>query len=146
MILTKNGNKKAKDITKDDILYTVKIDDDEKKSNSIEKFDVSEGLIEVEIDSINKFKKLASMYFNNEDFKKFSLQQPMFVKKDGEYTVVPSCVVEEGDYLIKVNQNNEVEEILVNNVTIVEEECEVYIFKGKQQKTFIAGDYLVHDK
>jgi hypothetical protein len=70
----------------------------------------------------------------------------MFVKRENEYEVLPSGMVEEGDYLLKISDDGTIVESLVELITTVEEPCTTYLFDCEPQDWFIAGGYLVHNK
>ena len=72
----------------------------------------------------------------------------IFVKKENanKYEVVPTGTVQIGDYLIKINDNGETEEIEVTSINPVSEESNVLLFSCEPQDWFIAGNYLVHNK
>ena len=104
------------------------------------------GLVETTVVNAMPSIKEEYMYFNNEQDIKFSLEQPMFVKRENEYEVLPSGMVEEGDYLLKIDENGNIVQSLVESITVVQEECLTYLFDCEPQDWFIAGGYLVHNK
>ena len=106
----------------------------------------SEGLVEVDVVDIVPSVKNSVIWFNNESDKKYSLTQPMFIKKGGNYQVITTSDIEVGDKLIKVNPDGSVSEINVDSIQTDDAEYTVYQFNCEPQDWFIAGDYLVHNK
>jgi hypothetical protein len=86
------------------------------------------------------------MFFNGEEDKKFSLEQPMFIKRDSIYQVIDSALIQEGDFLIKISESGHTVETLVNSINVVQEESTVYSFGCEPEDWFIAGGYLAHNK
>ena len=89
------------------------------------------------------------LYFNEDFNAKYSLEQPIFVKKyvTNKYEVAPTSTVEEGDFIIKINDSGQKEEILVESINVVtEQDTKVILFSCEPQDWFIAGDNLVHNK
>ena len=71
----------------------------------------------------------------------------MFVKTStGEYKVMASGVIHEGDYLINVDENGIISETLVEAIQIVQEPSTMYAISCEPQDWFIADGYLVHNK
>lgn len=106
----------------------------------------SEGIVEVDVVDIVPSVKNSVIWFNNESDKKYSLTQPMFVKRVGNYQVIVTSDVEVGDKLIKVNLDGSISEINVDSIQTDDAEYTVYQFNCEPQDWFIAGDYLVHNK
>ena len=106
----------------------------------------TDGLVETTIVNAIPITKDSYLYFNGEVDIKFSLEQPMFVKKDQEFEIIPSGIVAVGDYLIKIDENGNIVQSLVESIDIVEETSNMFLFDCEPQDWFIAGGYLVHNK
>lgn len=156
LIKTPNGLIPAKLLEVGDAVYTVEFEElanqdvDSDEINYInfnsETLVSNSGLVETVISNKIQSTKDSVMYFNNEEDVLFSLEQPMFVKRNNEYEVIPSGVVEEGDILLKISDSGGLLEVLVEQITVIEEESTVYLFDCEPQDWFIAGGYLVHNK
>ena len=148
LIKTPTGLIAAKDIKVGDKVYTLDIT--EVNPNDSMSLNVasltSNGLIEVEVQNIESSQKDTLVWFNNDDSAKFSQEQPMFVKRDGQYGVVSSGLVDAGDILLKASGSGEIEEVEVTEVNTQEGTFNVYSFSTSPQTWYIAGDYLVHTK
>jgi hypothetical protein len=70
----------------------------------------------------------------------------MFIKKDSVYQVIDSGFIEEGDFLIKIDESGNIIETLVTSIDVVQEESIVYSFGCEPEDWFIAGGYLAHNK
>jgi len=157
LIATPNGLIAAKDISVGDTVYSVRLEQiPNESSTGGPEFDYdgfasptlasTSGLVEVTITSAVLSQKDTVMFFNNEQDKKFSLEQPMFIKRDGSYEIIPSGGIQEGDFLLKINESGNIIETLVETVTQVAELSSVYKFGCEPEDWFIAGGYLVHNK
>jgi hypothetical protein len=148
LIKTPNGLIAAKDIKVGDTVYTLGLDEVDSEnpftlnSSSL----TSTGIIEAEIQNIEASQKDVVVWFNGDDSAKFSQEQPMFVKRDGQYQILTSGLVDVNDYLIKIGSEGEILETLVTSVDSQEGEFNVYSFATGPKSWYIAGDYLVHIK
>jgi len=106
----------------------------------------SQGVVEVDVVNIIPSVKGQVIYFNGEIEKKYSVTQPMFIKREGSYEIVPTMSVVVGDILIKVNEDGSLLECPVVTTDAIYEDHTVYQFSCEPQDWFIAGDYLVHNK
>jgi hypothetical protein len=106
----------------------------------------SEGIVEVDVVDIVASVKGQVIYFNGESDKKYSATQPMFIKREGSYEIVPTMSIVVGDILIKVNEDGSFTESLIVTTDAIYEDHTVYQFSCEPQDWFIAGDYLVHNK
>ena len=84
--------------------------------------------------------------FNNEQEKLYSTSQPIFVKSNNKYQVMPTGAVSVGDSLVAVNVDGSLTEILVESVDAITKNAIVYQFNCEPADWFIAGGYLVHNK
>ena len=148
LVSTSNGKIPAKDVKIGDTVYTLdiaEINPEESMSLSSAAL-TSNGIVEAEINNIETSEKDIVIWFNNDDSAKFSQEQPMFVKRDGQYGILQSGLVDSGDYLIKISEDGSITETLVEEVNTLEGSFTVYSFSSGPQSWFIAGDYLVHTK
>jgi hypothetical protein len=148
LIKTPNGLIPAKNINVGDTIYTLDINEinsEDSLSFNSESL-ISTGLIETEIQNIEPSEKDTIVWFNGDDSAKFSQEQPMFVKRDGQYGILSSGLVDTDDILIKVSPEGEIIETLVTEVNTQEGTFNVYSFSTGPKPWYIAGDYLVHIK
>jgi len=106
----------------------------------------SEGLVEVEVINIIPSVKGQVIYFNGEIEKKYSATQPMFIKREGSYMIIPTTSIVTEDILIKVNEDGSLLECPIVTIDTIHENHTVYQFNCEPQDWFVAGDYLVHNK
>ena len=148
LIKTPNGLIPAKYISVGDTIYTLDISEINSEDSLSFNSDslISTGLIETEIQNIDPSQKDTIVWFNGDDSAKFSQEQPMFVKRDGQYGILPSGLVDTNDILIKVSTEGEIVETPVTEVNTQEGTFNVYSFSTGPKPWYIAGDYLVHIK
>ena len=156
LISTPNGLVAAKDIQVGDEVYTVSLQEvPESDATGNYDFDyvgfVSETLTPIQktttqIVAIQPSPRDIVLGFNEDEDKLFSTSQPMFVKMNECYQVVPAGAVEIGSYLIKVNDDGSFTEVLVETINQISKDTTVYQFNCEPADWFIAGDYLVHNK
>jgi hypothetical protein len=154
LIRTTSGLKAAKDVQVGDTVLAVDLveiptagpEGDFDYTNFNSEALTSNGLIEVNVVSIIPSTKYSNLSFNGESTKKYSSTQPFFVKRGSFYQVIPSSEIEEGDSLIKVNEDGSLSEVFIESIEYQMTECAVYQFNCEPQDWFIAGDYLVHNK
>ena len=156
LISTPNGLVAAKDLQVGDTVDTVLLEEiplsDETGENDFNYMGfVSETLTPTEktttqIVSIQPSPRDRVLSFNGEQDKLFSTSQPLFVKIDGFYQIVPAIALSVGNYLIQVNDDGTFTEILVNSIEEILKDTTVYQFNCEPADWFIAGTYLVHNK
>jgi hypothetical protein len=157
LVSTPKGLIRAADIQAGDRIYSINIEEvPNTGTDGQAQFDYSgfesttlrstDGLVETIVMSAVRGAKDHIMYFNGEEAVKFSLEQPMFVKRNNEYEILPSGVIEKGDYLLKIDDQGQISEILVEQIDIIEGASMVVLFDCEPQDWFIAGGYLVHNK
>jgi len=148
LIKTPNGLVAAKDIKIGDSIYTLDLNEmnseDPLSLNSASL--TSTGLIQSEVQNIEASQKDALVWFNGDESAKFSQEQPMFVKRDGQYGILSSGLIDVNDILIKVSESGEISETAVTEVNTQEGSFNVYSFATGPKSWYIAGDYLVHIK
>jgi hypothetical protein len=156
LIDTPNGQVAAKDLQVGDAVYTVSLQE-VPLSDETGQYDFdyvgfeSDTLTSLEkttttILSIDSSTRDVVLCFNNEQEKLYSTSQPIFVKSDNKYQVMPTGAVSVGDYLVAVNVDGSLTEILVETVDSITKNAVVYQFNCEPADWFIAGGYLVHNK
>jgi hypothetical protein len=147
LINTPNGMIPIKNLNIGDSVYSIDSDSLNKESsinlNSTEL--ISKGLSITEINNIDISEKDTVISFNNEDFK-VSQEQPIFIKRDNVYGVISAGLVDESDYLIKINNIGEIEEVKIDSIQNYSGHFNVYSISLNENSWYIAGDYLVHTK
>ena len=156
LISTPDGLVAAKDLQVGDTVYTVSLEEiplgDETGENDFNYIGfVSETLTPTEktttrIVSIFPSARDRVLGFNKDEDKLFSTSQPMFVKIDGFYQIVPALALRVGHYLIQVNDDGTFTEVLIDSVEEIFKNTTVYQFNCEPADWFIAGTYLVHNK
>lgn len=86
------------------------------------------------------------LYFNKDDEKLYSTTQPMFIKRFNYFEIIPCASIEIGDKLIKIDENGNAEEVLIESIDFANGDFTVYQFNCEPLDWFIAGEYLVHNK
>jgi intein/homing endonuclease len=154
MIRTKNGDVAAKNLRTGDIILVPRLaemdadnpGDDESAVLSWEDSTLTFlELVETTVEVIT-LKRNPTLFFNGHDDIKFSLTQPIYVRREDSYGIISTGSVEEGDFLIKVSESGEYEEELVESITTDETLSTTYNISCEPYDWFIAGGYLVHNK
>jgi hypothetical protein len=148
LVKTPNGDIPVKDLKMGDSIYSINIDE-VNTNNSISLNSstlTATGLVEVQIDDIYVSQKDIVVCFNEDYYSKYSQEQPFFIKRDGFYGVISAGLINEGDYLIKINEDGNTEESLVNNIEIFNGNFNVYSLSLSSQTWYVAGGCLVHTK
>lgn len=148
LVKTPNGDIPVKDLKMGDSIYSINIDE-VNTNNSISLNSstlTATSLVEVEIDDVSVSQKDTVVCFNEDYSSKYSQEQPFFIKRDGSYGVISAGLINEGDYLIKINEDGSAEESLINNIEIFNGNFNVYSLSLSSQAWYIAGGCLVHTK
>jgi hypothetical protein len=156
LVDTPNGQVAAKDLQVGDTIYSVSLQE-VPLSDETGQYDFD--YIGFESDTLTSLEKTTTtilgidsstrdmvLCFNNEQEKLYSTSQPIFVKSDNKYQVMPTGAVSVGDYLVAVNVDGSLTEILVETVDMITKNTTVYQFNCEPADWFIAGGYLVHNK
>lgn len=146
-IKTANGVIQVKDLSIGDTIFSVDLEEvNDNNSLSLNSSKLTgRNLMPVEIDNIQRSEKDLVISFNEiED--KFSQEQPFFIKRDGVYSVIPAGLIDQGDYIIKVTENGQLEEVLIESVQVHSGNFQVYSISLSSNQWYIAGEYLVHTK
>lgn len=85
--------------------------------------------------------KDVTMVFNNDPSKRFSLEQGMLVRSNGEFSFINSGVVQVGDELV----DSEFSPVPVTHIELINEPRSVYKFDCEDLDTFIAANLLMHN-
>lgn len=148
LVKTPNGDIPVKDLKMGDSIYSINIDE-VNTNNSISLNSstlTATSLVEVEIDDVSVSQKDTVVCFNEDYSSKYSQEQPFFIKRDGFYGVISAGLINEGDYLIKINEDGSAEKSLINNIEIFNGNFNVYSLSLSSQAWYIAGGCLVHTK
>jgi hypothetical protein len=156
LVDTPNGPVAAKDLQIGDTVYTVSLQE-VPLSDETGQYDFdyvgfeSDTLTALEktttvITGIDPSTREMAICFNNEQEKLFSTSQPIFAKTNNKYVVMPTGALSAGDYLVSVNGDGSLTEILVETIDAVTKNTNVYQFNCEPADWFIAGGYLVHNK
>ena len=89
--------------------------------------------------------KAATIYFNNDITKRFSLEEQILIKRDNMWKFTTSANIVVGDKFLTKNENHTFDETLVTATTIVDEERTVFMFDCEPTDTLIAADMVVHN-
>ena len=155
VVLTTEGEKPISEIQIGDKLVTILIPElstDQENiaspftwsSESLQAIEITE----TEVVTIIPSQKVDRIYFNDMQDVKFTYEHPIFIKKNDEYRIVQASYVNEGDYILKLNSDNSITEILVESITteILEEASDVYNLSCEPYDWYFAGGMLVHNK
>jgi hypothetical protein len=160
LIETVNGPKPAKEIQVGDVLKSVGLQEVPLTDGvGTADFDyvgfesdtlTTTGQVEVNVSAIESQSRTSVIWFNGDSSKKYSLTQPIFIKKnnktDKKYEIIPTTVAEVGDSLIQINNDGNISEIEITSIDHELGEFTVYQFSCEPQDWFVAGSYLVHNK
>ena len=89
--------------------------------------------------------KDVTMYINDDMTKRFSLEQTVLTRKQGQYFFGTTGTLEVGDTLIERKSSGDFVEILVKKIDIVDEQRTVYEFDADPVDILIAGGLVVHN-
>jgi hypothetical protein len=154
LIYTKNGYVAARDVSTGDVVYSwdvveLPLEENTYSFNSW----VSETLtinsfVETTVTDKILVEKTQTLCFNDLMGMRFSLEQPIFIKRNGLYRIELSGSVEEGDYLVTYASDGQYSETLVESILLVNEsvETDLYFFSTEPYDWFFAGGILVHNK
>ena len=156
LIDTPNGQVAAKDLQVGDAVYTVSLQEIP-LSDETGQYDFD--YVGFESDTLTSLEKTTTtitaidpstrdmlVCFNNEEEKLYSTSQPIFAKSNNKYQVMPTGALSAGDYLVAVNIDGSLTEVLIETVDTIARNANVYQFNCEPADWFIAGGYLVHNK
>jgi hypothetical protein len=156
LIRTMSGTIPAKNLEIGDLVLTVDIEEIPVEGESSSEWnwrDISVStltpsrLVETRITNITETEVQEVLWINNEEDKKYSLTQPVFIKTTpNNYIVSEFGGLTVGDILIKINEDGSAEEVLIESLDTETLPHTVYQFSCEPQDWFIAGNYLVHNK
>ena len=88
----------------------------------------------------------ATIYYNNDLKKRFSLTERILVNRKGIYQYVPSGEIFVGDYFLQRNEDGTISEEMITAREIIENETRsVYRFTVEPVDHLFAGNMLVHN-
>lgn len=96
------------------------------------------------ISSIKPGNRSTTVHFNGNLSKRFSLEEQILIKRDGNYQFVVSGQIVVGDKLIEMSDNTFVE-TPVTAVDLINEDRVVYTFDCEPTDTLIAGSIVCHN-
>jgi hypothetical protein len=85
------------------------------------------------------------MYINGDMTKRFSMEQTVLTRKQGQYFFGTTGTLEIGDTLIERKSSGDFVEILVKEINVVDEQRTVYEFDADPVDILIAGGLVVHN-
>jgi hypothetical protein len=88
--------------------------------------------------------KDVTMFFNDKDDARLSLEHSMIIKRNGVYMFASSGSVEIGDYLLE-DVNGTVSEVEVTSINMVDDSRTVYKFDAAPYDIIIAGGLVTHN-
>ena len=154
LIYTNNGYIAARDVAVGDVVYSWDVAELPLEENTYS-FNswVSETLtinsfVETTVTDKILVEKTQTLCFNDLMGMRFSLEQPIFIKRNNLYRIELSGSVEEGDYLVTYESDGQYSETLVESILLVNEsvETDLYFFSTEPYDWFFAGGILVHNK
>jgi len=95
--------------------------------------------------SVQPSTKAATIYFNDDITKRFSMEEQILIKRDSFWQFTNSATITIGDTFLTKNNENIFVETPVISATIVDEERTVFQFDCEPTDTLIAGDIVVHN-
>jgi hypothetical protein len=142
--------KAAKDITVGDEVWAAKwtelIDESLVSPNDMQTSSLSSlEMVKTSVMASKPQVKPTTMYFNDDQSLRFSLEERMLVKHNGTYQFMNSGVVEVGDFLVKNLSDGTFEDYEITKIDIVDEDRVVYQFDAEPTDTIIAGNFICHN-
>lgn len=137
----------------DDIIYSISADNlDESdlngklyswQTNYIE----NPRLVETRVKSIYQFKHTKLVYFNKDNNAKFSLEEPMLIKRNDSYEFITSGMIELGDTLLRYfPEEDKFHEVVVNDIDFEDGEFTTYNLITEPQNMLLVNGWVVHNK
>lgn len=150
MIATTNGDKKAEHISVGDTVISydiaeLPIDDEEGMFSWSSKTLTIRNTVEATVVSV-EHKPAQIIMFNDDESMRYSTSQPMFVKKDNVYKILPTSMIDIGDILVSIDPSGKIEEIGVVSIDTEDLAGHTYQINCEPYDWFIAGGCLVHNK
>ena len=102
-------------------------------------------IVQTTISNSIESKKDITTYFNGDIAKRFSLEQTILAKKEGNYQFCTTGMIEIGDIITQYN-GSEFVEIEVTQVDLIDEERFVYQLDASPTDVILAGSLVVHNK
>ena len=103
-------------------------------------------LVESEITGIIESVKDITIIINDDQDKRFSLEQTVLMKRNNSYFFGTTGILEIGDIVIERDQiSGEFYEINVNSLNMIDEQRYVYEFDATPNDIILAGNLVVHN-
>ncbi len=150
LVETVNGPVKAKDLAIGDVLVSysipeIGIDEEHSMLSWISNSLTLSERVETSV-SVIKEKDANIIVFNGDTSARYSTTQPVFIRSNNKYKIVPTHVIAIGDYLVKINDDGTVKHVKVRDINTEPDEDKTYQISCEPYDWFIAGSYLVHNK
>ena len=100
--------------------------------------------IETTIVSVMSSTKDSTIIINKNSNARFSLEQTVLAKRNGQYFFGTTGMLEVGD-IILIDKQNSFEENVITDLDIIDETRTVYEFDADPYDMLIAGDIAVHN-
>lgn len=144
------GLKPARHIFVDDVIYCpsfseFKDSDDiyNWSSNKLSNF----SLKEIAITKVYEYQHPKIIYFNNDNATKFSLEQPILIKRNNKIEFLTTAMVKEGDILFRYYPtDNLLNEFAVTSITIQEGTFSTYNFYAEPSNLLFANGLIIGTK
>lgn len=102
-------------------------------------------VIETKITNIAPSVKDITIYFNNDESKRFSLEHTVLVKRENKYMFISTGTVEIGDSIFETGPDWTVIETPVLSIDTIDETRTVYKLDAAPTDVLIAGGIVVHN-
>lgn len=103
------------------------------------------GMQTTEIVAIQPSVKSTTLYFNGDINKRFSLEENILIKRDGQYMFRSTGTIIVGDIFIQKSEDDILIETEVASIDYIDEDRTVYRFDAEPLDNLFAGDILVHN-
>jgi hypothetical protein len=104
-------------------------------------------LTESKVTSVFEYLHHKLVYFNNDENAKFSMQQPILVKRYNKFYFLTTAMVEVGDILLKYDEHSlKYDFIKVESINIEEGDFTTYNFYLSPGQSFLVNGWVVGSK
>jgi hypothetical protein len=141
--------KAAKDINVGDIIWSYtwnnlkpETEEDPLLWTSSEMVNVSK--VKSTVVNILSSNKDITMYFNDKDAARFSVEHSMLIKRNGAYMFATSGSVEIGDYLVE-DVDGVTQDVEVVSINMIDGSRTVYQFDASPNDIIVAGSWITHN-
>lgn len=141
--------REAKDIRVGDLVWSYKWNqllDETQDPHAQQKYSEIDGMEKVQttITAVEEYPKDKTIYFNNDEFARFSLEEKLFIKRNGIYMFEEAKNITLNDSIFLSGPAG-MEEVPVTGMQIIEEDRKVYKLNASPVDTVIAGSLIVHN-